>query len=121
MKKLVIAILLLTFSHTGFGAKGYVSGTVEYIRVHDKSVTDWEPSKFWFTLSDVSSAGNCGRYQDRVLFAGEGSELLSLVMANYVASKPISLQYDDEDPLLKVQFFCKVRHVTAGSSPPTNW
>ena len=113
----LLALLLLTTSNA-FAVKGYVKGTVEFIRVHgDYSGHQWKPPVFWFTLNGVTSAGNCPKWGNKnVLFVGTSDFAYSMVLANYSSGKEISLSFDDS--IKNASNFCIARHITAGDPPP---
>ncbi|BDU40906.1 hypothetical protein [Vibrio nigripulchritudo] len=115
-----LVILFFIISSNAYAEKGYVKGTVEFIRVHDDySGHQWKPPVFWFTLNGVTSAGNCPKWRNQnVLFVGTSDFAYSMVLATYSSGKEIALSFDDS--IKNASNFCIAKYITAGDPPPLN-
>jgi len=95
---------------------GWVKGQVEFVRVHDGvQLPDWAPPKFWFTLKNVSQAGNCPKWGVAPLFVMNDRQSLSVVLAAQASGQEIALPFDDAK---LSSGYCTPGYITIGNPAP---
>lgn len=116
LKIATFALLATGISSMAFAQVSSVQGAVEYIRVHSADDTVWSPPKFWFTLKDVTTAGSCNKWNSRVIFAGDNTQALSVLLATQTADKTVQVRYNEA---VRTDGYCRAISITTGNPPPS--
>ena len=117
MKKLLSILFLAATLTTPLAMAAKVKGTIEHIRLHgpEHAGCQWNLPLFWFSLNEVSSAGNCNTYNGNVVWVAEHEMFLSVLLATQAMGTEIAIDYDES----KVKNgYCRALNITTGNPPP---
>ena len=117
MAAALAAVVSLLSPFASHAADGFIKGTVEFVRVHDRTWGGgaWSPPVFWFTLNGVASAGGCPFWTGRPAFVSDTRESFLTVLAAQMTGKEIAVYYNDT---LQALGYCKAGYITVGDPPP---